>query len=461
MCINDLLLVKLEDSSSLHNNTHGVPDKEKSQSIIDVDPEQLYSKVVSKKERQEKSVSQSQSDYSVLQHKKAHNVDNVSNSLPACTPQLYSILDSPHRAMSAGDVTKHTSVDYNTPPGALYSSSGSSCVSSDDQCRLHVRHKPFQPIVYLPPKCSTDRRHDRSGNKRTRSHQHNDSGMVARSHSASSDHMKKNEFLVQGTTLDGSVTLYAASPVGSPLPPEQAGPILNMLSSRPLSRQDHMTGPQSVTTSQPLSHAPHHQSFEQHRSLEQPVVMQQQQWNVPMTLASAKCSIDQPVSTSASLTTSVDLQDHQQYQGQNLSSSLPVTVSLDRSDQHQAQKANTSHANLDQHAHQIFNNDQSLIDSKTGCDTCHDQRTGSSLYQDMLELMQKRETELTLQVNSITADKERLQAERTLLQKENNSSRKLSLMHELISYPVRGENSSTAESSELTASRESNAPTNQ
>ena len=144
-----------------------------------------------------------------------------------------------------------------------------------------------------------------------------------------------------------------------------------------------------------------------------------------------------------------------------MSSSLPVTVSLDRSDQHQAQKANTSHPNLDQHAHQISSNDQSLIDNKTGCDTCQDQRTGSSLYQDMLELMQKRETELTLQVNSITADKERLQAERTLLQKENNSSRKLSLMHELISYPVRGENSSTAESSKLTASRESNAPTNQ
>ena len=255
--------------------------------------------------------------------------------------------------------------------------------------------------------------------------------MMARSHSGSSDHVKKNEFLVQGTTLDGSVTLYAASPVGTPLPPEQAGPVMNMLSSRSLSRQDHLTAPHSVTTPQPLSHTSHNQLFEQHRSLEQPAMMQQQQWNVPVT--TTKSSVNQPVSTSASLTTSAELHDGQQCQGQILTSNLPVTASLDHSDQHQAQNANSSQplsANLDQHAHQISNNNRSLIDNNTGCDTAHqDQHTGSSsLYQDMLELMQKRETELTLQVNSVTADKERLQAEKTLLQKENNSSRKLSLL---------------------------------
>ena len=408
MYINDLPLVKLKDNSSQHNNTHGVADKEKpSQSIIDGDdPEQLYSKVVSKKERQEKSVSQSQSEYSALQHKKAHNIDDVSNSLPSCTPQLYSILDSPHRAASAGDVTKHTSTDYTTPAGALYSSSGSSCASSDDQLRSYQRHKPFQPIVYRPPKSSSERRHDRSGTKRTRSHRHNDSGMMARSHSATSDLVKKNEFLVQGTTLDGSVTLYAASPVGTPLPPEQASPIMNMLSSQPLSRQDHVTGPHSVTTSQPLSHTSHNQLFEQHQSLEHPVMMQHQQWNVPVT--TTKSSINQPVSTSASLTTSVELHDSQHCQGQNLNSNLPVTASLYHSDQHQGQNADSSQpvsANLDQHARQISNNNRSLIDNNTGFDTHQDQRTGSSLYQDMLELMQKRETELTLQVNSVTADK--------------------------------------------------------
>lgn len=432
------ILVKLRDNASLHNDSHGVSDKEKSQSIFDVDPEQLYSKVVSKKERQERSVAQSQSEYSLLQHKKVGNVDDVSNPLPVCSPQLYSILDSPHRTVSTGCVTKHTSIDFTSPAAAepRYTSSDSSYASSDEHYGSHQRHKPFQPIVYLPPRSSSERRHDRSGNKRSRRHHHNDSSKATNSHSASSDLLKKNEFLVQGTTLDGSVTLYAASPVGSPLPAEQAGPVLNRLSSRPSSRQeDHVTRShmeQSAMISQPLSsHVPAYQLSEQHQSLEQPIIMQQQ-----CTTPLAAASISQPVSTSASLTTSVELHDHQQHLGQRLSSSLPVTVSLDHSDRRQGQNTDISRplsANLDQRTSQIPNNNQSLKDNNSGHNTHQDQRTSSSLYQDMLDLMQKRETELTLQVNAITADKERLQAEKTLLQRENNSSRKFKLVYTQVS----------------------------
>lgn len=371
---------------------------------------------MTKKEQQlqQKSVTQSQSEYSVLQHKKLDDV-----VLPVCSPQLYSILDSPHRTAPTSAITKHTSIDLTAPVTVEYSSSDSSYASSDDD-RRRQRRKPFQPIVYLPPKSSSERRHG-SGNKRIRKHHHDDSGMAARS--ASTDWLKKNEYLVQGTTLDGSVTLYAASPVGSPIPPDQAGPILNRLSSRPVSRQDHMTTSlmeQSGTTSQPLSHP--HQLVEQHQSLEQPGMMQQQHWSTPVI------SISQPVSTPASLTTSVDLPDHQQYQGQKLRYSLPPTItSFDRSDQPQDQNANGNKflsTNYDQHASQNSNNNQSLTGNN---DTRQDQCTNNSLYQDMLELMQKRETELTVRVNAITADKERLQAEKTLLQQENESSRKLIL----------------------------------
>ena len=320
---------------------------------------------------------------------------------------------------AVGHVTRHTSSDFTSPAAAkpLYSSSDSSCASSDDQ---HRSYRSFQPIVYLPPKStSSERRHDRSGNKRSRKHHRNDHDTSARSHTGSCDHLKKNEFLVQGTTLDGNVTLYAASPVGSPLPAEQAGPILNKLSSRPLSRQDHMTGSHMEHyCTQPLSHTPPQQS------LEQPV-----QWTTT--------SVSQPVSTSASLTTSVELHDHQQRLPQSLSNSLPVTVSFDHADQHQGQNAHSNRplsANLDQRVRQISINNRSLTDNNTGHDTHQDQRTGGSLYQDMLELMQKREAELTLQVNAITADKDRLQAEKTLLQHEHESSRKLRSIYTSIDH---------------------------
>ena len=369
----------------------------------------MYSKVLTKKEQQQqKSVTQSQSEYSFLQHKK---VDDV--VLPVCSPQLYSILDSPHRTVTSAGITKHTSIDLTVPVTAEYSSSNSSYGSTDDdKHRRRQKHKPFQPIVYLPPKSSSERR---PSNKRTRKHRRDDPGMAARS--ASSDQLKKNEYLVQGTTLDGSVTLYAASPVGSPIPAEQAGPILNRLSSRPVSRQDHMTTSpiqQSAVTSQPLSHPYPHQLVEQQRSLEQPGVMQQQHWSTPPVT-----SVSQPVSTSASLTTSVDLPDHQQYQGQKLRYSLPP--SFDRSDQPRDQNANGNKL-LSTNYDQSSNNNRSLTGNN---DTFQGQRMSNSLYQDMLELMQKRERELTVRVNTITADKERLQAEKTLLQQENESSRKL------------------------------------
>ena len=390
----------------------------------------MYSKVLSKKEQQQKAVTQSQSEYSILQHKK---VDDI--ALPVCSPQLYSILDSPHRTVPTSAITKHTSLT--TPVTAEHSSSDSIYAISDDDDDKHrprQRHKSFQPIVYLPPKSSSERRHG-SGNKRIRKHHRDDSGMVARS--TSSDHLKKNEYLVQGTTLDGSVTLYAASPVGSPIPPDQTGPILNRLSSRPVSRQDHMivsSMEQSTITSQ-HPHPPHQSSMEQHRSLEQPVMMQQQQqqWTMPPVT-----SVSQPVSTSASLTTSVDLPDHQQHQGQKLSYSLPP--SFDHSNQHQGQNADGNKplfANLDQYASQSSNNNRSLTGNNN--DTRQDQRTSSSLYQDMLELMQKRETELTVQVNTIAADKERLQAEKTLLQQETESSRKPTLIYTLITLVLTGE----------------------
>ena len=376
----------------------------------------MYSKVLTKKEQQQKSVTQSQSEYSFLHHKK---VDDV--VLPVCSPQLYSILDSPHRTIPTSAITKHTSIDFTTPVTAEYSSNDSSYASSDgDKHRSHQRHKPFQPIVYLPPVSSSERRHG-SGNKRIRRHHRDDSDMAARS--ASSDRLKKNEFLVQGTTLDGSVTLYAASPVGSPIPADQAGPILNKLPSRPISRQDHMTVSsmeQSAITSQPLSHPLPHRSVEQQRSPEQPLMMKQQQQH-------CTTPVPQPVSTSASLTTSVDFPDYQQHQGQKLSYSLPATITgFDRSDQPQGQNADGNKplsANLDQH---VGHSSKSLTGNNN--ETRQDQRMGSSLYQDMLELMQKRETQLTLQVNTITADKDRLQAEKTLLQQENESSRKLTLM---------------------------------
>ena len=187
---------------------------------------------------------------------------------------------------------------------------------------------------------------------------------------------------------------------------------------------------QSPLTSQPLTHATPHQSLDQQRSLEQPVMVQQQHCTTPLT--------SQPVSTSGSLTASVDLPDHQQYQSQKLSHSLPATVTnLDHSDQRQGQITNGTKslsANLDQHASQSPNANQSLTGNNNN-NTHQDQRTSSSLYQDMLELMQKRETELTQQVNSITADKERLQVEKTLLQQENNSSSKRhGLVYALINY---------------------------
>lgn len=409
------------------NDDHGVSTKEKSH----VDPEELYTKVLSKKEQQQKSVTQrSQSEYSFLQHKKV-NADDISNVLPACSPQLYSILDSPHRTISSpiiGPVTKHSSIDFTGPTVAeqLYSSSDSLCAASsdDDMEDQHRSHKSFQPITYLPPKSSSEKRHG-SAKKRMRRHRHSDSGMEARSYSASSDHLKKNEFLVKGKTLDGSVTLYAASPVGSALPIDQAGPILNRLSSQPLLNQDHMTtscmNQTAMTNCQPLSP---HQSLQQ-SSLEQQssVMQQQQQWTTPLAT-----SINQPT---ASLTTSAELSDRQQHRGQKLSNSLPVTISLDCSDQHQGQNANSSlpMSISDQHQNQNFNNSQSLTGNNTGHDIHQDQHTSNSLYQDMLELMQKRETELTHQVNTITTDKERLQAENTLLQQENDSSRKLRIIY--------------------------------
>ena len=380
--------------------------------------------MLTKKEQQlqQKSVTQSQSEYSFLQHKK---VDDI--ALPVCSPQLYSILDSPHRTVPTSGITKHASIDLTTPVTAEYSSDSSYDSSDDDKHRRRQRHKPFQPIVYLPPKSSSERKH---GNKRIRKHHRDDSGMAARS--VSSGRLKKNEYLVQGTTLDGSVTLYAASPVGSPIPPDQAGPILNRLSSRPISRQDHITSSpleQYSMTSQPLSHSHPHQSVEQQRSLEQPGMMQQQHWNTPPVT-----SVSQPVSTSASLTTSIDLPDHQQHQGQKLRYSLPPTVtSFDHSDQPQDLNASGNQqlsTNYDQHTSQNSNNNRSLTGNN---DTRQDQLTSNSLYQDMLELMQKRETELTVRVNTITADKERLQAEKTLLQHENESSRKLITLHMIMS----------------------------
>ena len=405
------ILVKVKDSSLPQNDNHNASaDNEKSQSIFDVDPEQLYSKVVSKK-KQQKTVNDSHSEYSFLHHKK----EDDSNVQPAvCSPQLYSILDSPHRTAPtpARRITKHTSIDFTTA-----NDSNSSSTSSDDY-KSRQWHKPFQPIVYLPPRSSSENRQG-SGSKRSRRHHRDDSRMVARS--ASTDRLKKNEFLVQGTSLDGSVTLYAASPVGSPIPADQAGPILNRLSSRPLLRQDHMTPScleQSVMASQPLSSP--HPSLDQQHSLEQSVMMQQQQHFITPLI-----NVNQPVSTSASLTTSVDLPNYHQHQGQTLSYNSPAAVtSFDHSNQHQDQNDNGTKplsTDLDQNIPQNSNNSRLLTDN----DAHQDQHTSSSLYRDMLELMQKRETELTKHVNAITADKERLLAEKTLLQRENESSRKL------------------------------------
>jgi len=422
--------VKLQLVKHRDNNDHGISAKEESHSILDVDPEGLYTKVLSKKEQQQKPIThRSQSEYNFLQHKKV-NADDISNVLPACSPQLYSILDSPHRTVSSpiiGQMTKHSSIDFTAQHKQLYSSSDSLCaVSSDDdddddddekKYRSHHKQKSFQPITYLPPKSSSEKRHG-PVKKRVSRHRHSDSGMAARSHSASSDHLRKNEFLVQGTTLDGNVTLYAASPVGSLLPSDQAGPILSRLSSQPLPSQDYMSTSRvkqtTMTNTQSLS--PHHPSLEQ-----QPVITNmQQQWIAPTVT-----NVNQPT---ASLTTSAELSDHQQHQGQKLNNSLPVTISPD---QHQGQNTTSSlpASSSYQHQSQNSNNSQSLTANNTGRDVHQDQHTSNSLYQDMLELMQKRETELTHQVSTITANKERLQAENTLLQQENDSGRKLKIIY--------------------------------
>ena len=403
-----LVLIKVKDTSLLQNDNHNASaDNEKSQPIFDVDPEQLYSKVVSKKKRQQKSVTDSHSEYSYLHH----NKEDDGNVRPAvCSPQLYSILDSPHRTIPtpARRITKHTSIEFTTANDSNNSS------SSSDDYKPHRRHKSFQPIVYLPPRPSSEKRQE-LGSKRSRRHC-DDSGMVARS--TSTDCLKKNEFLVQGTTLDGSVTLYAASPVGNPIPADQAGPILNRLSSRPLSRLDHTTPScleQTVVDSQPLPSP--HPSLDQQQSLEQSVMMQKQQH-----LITPPINVNQPVLTSPSLTTSVDLPDHYRHHAQTLSYSSPAAVaSLDHYQDKNYNGTKPLSANLDQTIPHNSNNNRSLTDN----DAHQDQHTSSSLYRDMLELMQKRETELSQHVNAITADKERLLAEKTLLQRENESSRKL------------------------------------
>ena len=80
----------------------------KQPSITLLDPEQLYSKVIRNKQspQQQQQVQSDvtaappdEEDYSCLQHQKTNN--DVPNLLPSCSPQLYSILDNPHKPVLA------------------------------------------------------------------------------------------------------------------------------------------------------------------------------------------------------------------------------------------------------------------------------------------------------------------------------------------------------------------------
>ncbi|XP_065915226.1 myosin-9-like isoform X2 [Dysidea avara] len=444
------------DNTSKHDDQPQDDDgstKQPSPTLLD--PEQLYTKVVRNKQQQQEQQLQSTAtqpdevEYSCLQHKKTNN-DDVTNLLPSCSPQLYSILDSPHRPVIASyDSVK--SIDHEHQQ-QLSSEGSSSASSGSDEDGLHHKHKSFQPISYLPPKSLSERRHQRT-RKHVR-HHHSDSSVRKRRHSTPNkdDHLRKDEFLVRGTTLDGSVTLYAATPIGSPLPVDQAQPIFNMMSSQPVltndtnatlqhqSLQDNAISqnmswqqlPSMVHQRQPpISTVLHSQSMPCASSvnrfdpvtgavLDQSVSRPPQSVNVPVTVSqhqpiSSSFDQHQGVTTTELYNQGVRTAD-QHYQGGLIHQSRTTDLGI----HHQGVKTTVEHHRdsmvTDQHNQGVRITDQ-------GGRTVDQGQHPTSLYQDMLGLMQKREAGLKLELSSISADKDKLQSDNSRLLKENNTLR--------------------------------------
>ena len=392
--------------------------------------------------------------------------------LPSCSPQLYSILDSPHKPVLAS----YDSVESTDQQQQQHNSDELLSTSSDsDDVRSQHKNKPFQPISYLPPKSLSERRHRPTNDHRKHvRHHHSDSSIGRRGHSTPNrgnhlknspnkdDHLRKDEFLVRGTTLDGNVTLYAATPIGSPLPMDQAQPIFNMMSSQPVLTNDSPT----TATLRPLEQQQSLQSSKvsQNMSWQQlPSMVHQQQPPVSTVLHSQSMPCASSVNrfdpvTGAILDQSVSGPGLDYSQSHNLN--IPVTVNqhqprypgvmsagLDQynqgimtADQHQGgwipehHKSRTT--DLGQHHQGVKTTDQHhkgavIADqhsqgtriSNQGSRTADQSQHTTSLYQDMLGLMQKREAELKLELSNISSDKDKLQSENSRLLHENTTLR--------------------------------------
>jgi len=368
-------------------------------------------------------------EYSCLQHKT--NTEEVSSILPSCSPQLYSILDSPHRpAVASYDSVESTGYQHHHSEESL--SDG----SSEPQ-----HHKPFQPISYLPPKSSSERRHRRTNSHRKHvRHHHSDSSIKKKRHSTPSkdDHLRNNEFLVKGTTLDGSVTLYAATPIGSPLPVDQAQPIFNKMST-----SDHHT----TTATTLVGQSAWHQLPSMTHQQQPPPASVLHSRSMPCT--SSVDRFDPVTGTVLDQAISLDHSTHNQSVNipETISQPQPISTNFDphqevmstgvdhqgtrTTDQHhqgglihlhhQGNKTTEGIRTTDQHNGEAVTVDQHYegvgeIGRTSGQHT-------TSLYQDMLGLMQKREAELKLELSNITLDKNKLQSENSRLLQENTTLR--------------------------------------
>jgi len=389
-------------------------------------------------------------EYSCLQHKKT-NSDDLTNLLPSCSPQLYSILDSPHKPMIASyDSVESIGQQQHNSDRSLSASSGSDDVGS--------QHKPFQPISYLPPKSLSERRHRQTNNHRKRvRHHHSDSSIRKKKYSApgKDDQLNKDEFLVRGTTLDGSVTLYAATPIGSPLPVDQAQPIFSMMSLQPAFTNDNST----TATPQPIGQhqLPQGSKVTQNISWQQMPSMVVHQQKPPISTALHSQSMPYASSNRVDPVTGSVLDQSVSGPGldhsQNQSVNIPVTVNqhqpsrfqgvmsaeLDNqgtriADQHQGGLAHEHRTtDLGKHHQEVKTTDQhhqgAIISDQynqgaritsQGSGTAGQGQHTTSLYQDVLDLMQKREAELKLELSNISSDKDKLQSENSRLLQENS-----------------------------------------
>ena len=273
------------------------------------------------------------------------------------------------------------------------------------------------------------------------------------------DHLRKDEFLVRGTTLDGNVTLYAATPIGSPLPMDQAQSIFNMMSSQPVLTNESPT----TATLRPLGQQQSLQSsnISQNMSWQQlPSMVHQQQLPISTVLHSQSMPCASSVNrfdpvTGTILDQSVSGPGLEYSQNQNLN--MPVTVNqhqpsypgvmsagLDQcnqgtmtADQHQGGLIPEHHesrtTDLGQHHQGVKATDQHYKgDDQRGQGTrgtdqgsraADQSQHTTSLYQDMLGLMQKREAELKLELSNISSDKDKLYSENSRLLQENATLR--------------------------------------